>query len=237
MKNYQFGLFLASLASACVLTALPAEAAPGLALSGDQTQTISTDQTITGDITLSGHAKLTIKNATLTITHGSDQPRSNIELTDNAELIIENGALVPPIMNPDNLYFDALGHSKITINNGTFINVLNLGEDATITGDDAHIVSSATPLNIPEDGGAFGIVQLADRVVANFTNSTIGSFALFFAKGDEAELSNLKPQLYTDFNLQRDATKFTPRYNIILKNTTLTIPNGPTLAKCLKAPK
>ena len=212
--------FLGALLFGSVIMIAPAHAA-ALTISGDKAQTITSDQTITGDILLSGNAKLTIRNATVTVARGSDQPRASVELSDNAQLVIENGALVPPLMHPDNLYLDASGHSRVTINNSTFINVINLNDYATVVGNGARIISSAAPLNIDETAGAFGIVQLAGNTSAEFTDSTIGSFALFFDKDDDVELANLKPQLYKDFNLQRDAAKFSPHYNIILKNTSI----------------
>ncbi|MDP1719379.1 MAG: hypothetical protein Q8L08_00010 [Candidatus Nanopelagicaceae bacterium] len=191
----------------------------GLALAGNETLTIDSDRTITGDITLSGNSVLTIKNAIVRVTHSPDNPRSNITLNDSAKLILDNAALIPPQMNPDNLYLLALGSSHIDIHNSTFINVMNLVEHASITGIGAQINSSAPPLNIPEDAGAFGIVQLAGDATADFTDSTIGSFALFFGPGDSAKLSNLKPQHYVDFDLKRNSEQFSGSYNIILKNS------------------
>lgn len=196
-----------------------AQAADGLVLAGNETLMIDSDRAITGDITLSGNSALTIKNATVRVTHSSDNPRSNITLKDNAKLVLDNAALIPPQENPDNLYLLALGYSHIDIHNSTFINVMNLVEHASITGIGAQISSSAPPLNIPEDAGAFGIVQLAGNATADFTDSTIGSFALFFGPGESAKLSNLKPQHYADFNLKRDSEQFSGSYNIILKNS------------------
>ncbi len=196
-----------------------AAATEGLTLAGNETLTINADRTITGDITLSGNSVLTITGAIVRVTHSSTNPRSNIIMSDNAKLIIDNGALIPPQENPDNLYLLAQGSSHVDINNGTFINVMNLVDHASITGVGAHINSSAAPLNIPEQAGAFGIVQLAGNATADFANSTIGSFALFFGPGDVAKLSNLKPQHYIDFNLKRDSEQFSGSYNITLKNS------------------
>lgn len=212
---------VALLLSTTVSYLAQAAGADGLTLAGNETLTIDSDRTITGDITLSGNSVLTIKNATVRVTHSPDNPRSNITLNDSAKLVLDNAALIPPQMNPDNLYLLALGTSHIDIHNSTFINVINLVEHASITGIGAQINSSAPPLNIPEDAGAFGIVQLAGNATADFTDSTIGSFALFFGPGDSAKLSNLKPQRYVDFNLKRDSEQFSGSYNIILKNSSV----------------
>ncbi|MBI4093086.1 MAG: hypothetical protein HY420_04140 [Candidatus Kerfeldbacteria bacterium] len=214
-------LFVTVISAFLCIPIKPSYAATGLVLSGDEVMTISSDQTITGDIELSGNAELTISGADLTVAHGNDNPRADVILNDNAKLIITNGSLIPPLENPDNLYLTASGTSSIEITDGTFINVLNLVDDAVLTGTRARIASSAPPLNIPETAGAFGIIQLASNVQVELTDSTVGSIALFFGPDDDVQLNNLKPQTYADFDLQRDAVKFTPKYNLVLNNTTI----------------
>lgn len=196
----------------------------GLTLSGDDTQTISTDSTITGDIILSGNAILTISGATVQLEHTDTDPRADVIMTDSAQLIITNGSLVPPITAPDNLYVEASGSSHIDLTDATLYNVIDLADSASVTGTRADVRSSAAPFNIAETAGAFGIVQLNNSAQATFTDSTVGSFALNFTAADSATLSKLKPQLYDDFNLQTDASAISVGYNIILHNTTILPP-------------
>lgn len=199
----------------------PVNYASGLNLSGTQTLTLSQNQTIIGGINLSGQAVLTIKNAVVIVQHPQNNPRETIDLHNSAKLILQNASLVPGLLSPENLYLTAYDNSQVIINNGTIYNVLNLVGNAKITGNRARVYSSAYPFYIPETGGAFGIVQLAQNTQANFSNSTVGSFALFFSPNDQASFSNLGPKTYKDFNLKRDAFRFSPSYNIILKNTTV----------------
>lgn len=196
----------------------PCYADIGLSLKEDESLVISQDQTITGDIELSGNSTLTIENAIVVLERIDSDPRGDIKLSENAMLILKNASLVPPLINPDNLYLLAEGNSSIEITNSTIFNVLNLVGNSSIKGNGAKIFSSAEPYNIPENLGGFGIVQLSNNAQADFTNSIIGSFALFFFSEDEAELSNLKPQKYADFDLQRD-TMITGNFNILLKNS------------------
>ncbi|MDE1824469.1 MAG: hypothetical protein KGH74_04190 [Candidatus Micrarchaeota archaeon] len=193
----------------------------GLSLSGNQSLTITQNQTITGDINLSGHAVLTIKNAVVLVQHAQNSPRENINMHDEAKLVLQNASLVPVLLDPANLYLTALDNSQVIVNDSSMYNVVNLVGNSRITGNRAEIYSSTYPFYIPETGGAFGIIQLAQNAQANFSNSTIGSFALFFGPQDSAQISNLKPQRYANFNLKRDFQRFSPSYNIILKNTTI----------------
>lgn len=206
----------------------PCKAEIGLSLTGNESLTINKDQTITGDIELSGNAVLTIESATVILERGENNPRGDIKLTDSAILILKDASLVPPLLSPDNLHLLAEGNSQIEITNSTIFNVLNLVENAGIKGTKARIFSSGEPYNIPENVGGFGIVQLSNNAKAEFTDSTIGSFALFFFRDDSAELSNLKPQKYSDFDLQRD-TMISSNVNITLKNSEVlpTIARGP----------
>lgn len=198
-------------------TFFPIQTSAGFSLQGQETKTINTDQIITGDITLSDDAILTIKDATVIVTN-IGKARTNILIMDNAMLILENAVLQPSPLNLGNLEILAFGNSKIEITNSAFLSHINLNQNAGLIANKAKISSGDKPFNIPETKVAFGLVSLSGDATCSFTDSTIGSLELIFSENDEAVLSNLRSQVYEDFNLQRDSM-LSSKLNIVLKNS------------------
>ena len=214
------GGFVLGLAAG-LLAGPPAQAtAPAtIALSGGQALTISLDTTVTGPITLRDDSVLTITGATVHVAHPQTDPRANIILTDRARLVLTNATLRPVVDHPDNLYLSASGQSSISITNSAFINVIDLRGKAVLTGAGARIASSLAPINIPEGAGAFGIVQLGDQAHVTLTDSTVGSIGFFLSAADDVRLAGLRPRMYADFDLARDAERWTPQFDVALRNT------------------
>lgn len=103
--------------------------------------------------------------------------------------------------------------------NSAFINVVSMIGRSTLTGDHARITSSLHPIDIPETAGACGIVQVSDHAHVTLTDSTVGSIGIFVGPDDEVSVSDLKSRVYADFDLARDAERWTPPYDVVLKNT------------------
>lgn len=199
-----------------------------IVLSGGEALTIEGDYRQVGDIHLSGNAVLTVRNGTLTIARREGDPRAEVDLAGNARLVVENASVVPTTGNPDNLYLTAEGTSSVVLNKATFINVLNIAQQASLTATSSSIYSSAPAIGIPERDGAFGIVQACCQVRITLTDTTVGSIALFFGANDVVTLDDLKPNTYVDWRLSDHVgASTTVEYEIVLKNTRIL----PTLLK------
>lgn len=199
-----------------------------IVLSGSETMTIEDDYRQVGDIHLSGNAVLTVRNGTLTIARREGDPRADVILTENARLIVENANFVPTTGSPDNLYLLAEGTSSVVLTKATFINVLNIAQQASLTATLSSIYSSAPAIGIPEPNGAFGIVQACCQVHIALTDTTVGSIALFFEPEDVVTLDDLRPNTYADWRLSDHVgANTTVEYEIVLKNTRIL----PTLLK------
>lgn len=199
-----------------------------LDLSGSETLTIEGDYRQVGDIHLSGNAVLTVRNGTLTVARLEGDPRADVELADNARLVVENASLVPATGSPDNLYLLAEGTSSVVLNKATFINVLNIAQQASLTATGSWIYSSAPAIGIREQDGAFGIVQACCQVQITLTDTTVGSIALFFGPDDVVALDDLKPNTYVNWRLSDHVgVGSTVEYEIVLRNSKIL----PTLLK------
>jgi hypothetical protein len=199
-----------------------------IVLSGSETQTIEGDYRQVGDIHLSGNAMLTVRNGTLTIARQDGDPRADVNLSGNARLTVENASLVPATGSPDNLYLLAEGTSSVVLNKATFINVLNIAQQASLTATSSSIYSSAPAIGIPERDGAFGIVQACCQVHITMTDTTVGSIALFFGADDVVALDDLKPNTYSDWRLSDHVgAGSTVDYEIVFRNSRIL----PTLLK------
>lgn len=199
-----------------------------IVLSGSETLTIEGDYRQVGDIYLSGNSVLTVRNGTLTIARQQGDPRADVELSGNARLIVENASMVPTTGNPDNLYLLAEGTSSVVLTKATFINVLNIAQQASLTATSSSIYSSAPAIGIPEKDGAFGIVQACCQVQITLIDTTVGSIALFFGPDDVVALDDLKPNTYVDWRLSDHVgAGSTVEYEIVFRNTRIL----PTLLK------
>jgi len=215
---------VAALAVGPLTAAVPGSAARAAAprlisLAGTQSLTITADSTVTGPIIVIDDAVLTIRGATVRVVPPADDPRANIYVAGRAKLILEDAALIPALGHPDNLYLTADEDGRVEMTDSAFINVIGLIGRATLTGDHARITSSLHPIDIPEMAGAFGIVQVSDHARVTLTDSTVGSIGIFVGADDEVSISDLKPRTYADFDLARDAERWTPAYDVVLKNT------------------
>ncbi len=214
----------AALIVAAALVVGPGAPAPthqgDLVLSGNDTLTIGGDYRQVGDIRLSGSAVLTIRGGTFTVARQAGDPRADIELSESARLVVENASLVPPLANPDNLYLTAADTASIELTDATFINVINLVGDARLTASGSDLFSSAPSIGIPENAGAFGIVQACCAVQVSLTDTTVGSIGLFVGPGDVAAFAGLRPGLYTSWRLSDHAgAGATLGYEVILHDT------------------
>lgn len=198
------------MSNAFALTLTPALS---IALSGSQTLTIdgAAAYLVSDSITISGNARLTIRNSNVTV-RVRNALRAVIELHDNARLEVVNSRVVPALTDPANLYLFAENTSSVLFDHATFYNAANFVGDATFTITNGSSIHSGN--DIPEQAGAFGIVQVCCRVRGIVDNSELGSIGLFYGPGESATLENLRTGTPVSLALPR----------LTLTNTTVRTP-------------
>lgn len=178
-----------------------------------------------GDIHLQDRAKLILRDAKLEI-HAEGDPRADIFIEGQAQLIAENASLLPPLVHPDNLYLYASDQAQVHFDHVVFLNVLGVGGGAQVTITNSQIHSGA--IGIPETEGGFGIIQLEGNARVAVSDSTIGSVGFSVGAGARLSVSGLRPGLFEHLKLPQ-AGQTGIGFRLELTNTTIlpSIASGP----------
>jgi hypothetical protein len=191
-------------------------------LSGGQVLTLSQGRyTVTeGEINLTDDARLRIESGAVLVFDRGNSPLFHwgINMQSGAVLEVDGGNIVPA--GNALIRINAFGTSSIRITNAKpWIHFINAGDNATV-----YINNSRFATDI---GGS---IQLNDSVLAEIQDSKVGAIALFINAGSSLTASNLRPGVYSNFDLQNDLVVSGISYNLRLINSEIvpdTIGEGP----------
>jgi len=165
----------------------------------------------TGNIIVEGNGKLVFKNSIVEMSPGKN-PRANIFVRDEAELVFESSTLKPTFHDPENLYVNLSGDARFTFNNSQGIHMLIAQDNSQI-----EMNNSVWAFFLPNFRG--GALQVRDAALATLTNSTVGGIVLDLPEVARATVQDFKPQKFEKFNLREEFGLQNVGFNIILENT------------------
>lgn len=191
-------------------------------LSGGQVLTLSQGRYTVkeGEINLTDDARLRIESGAVLVFDRGNSPLFHwgINMQSGAVLEVDGGNIIPA--SSALVRINAFGTSSIRITNAKpWIHFINAGDNATV-----YITNSRFATDI---GGS---IQVSGSVLAEIQGSRVGAIALFIDTGSSLTASNLRPGVYSNFDLQNDLTVSGINYNLRLINSEIvpdTIGEGP----------